>query len=98
MDKEIEEAPLWLTAYTRAKNKEYCGGEKGDIWVCGLDEDQPWCLETKCEYCSRVCYYIPGNEDLVKTDAKKICPVCALEKHGTDMPEEMKELFKKVMD
>lgn len=95
---EKTEPPLWLTALTRARNKEFLEDKKGDVWVCGLDPDQPWCEETKCEYCRRVCFYIPDNADLVKKNAKKICPVCALEKHGKDMPEDMKRLLERCLD
>lgn len=94
--KEKPEQPLWLASLTRARNKEHLGERKGDIWVCGLDETQPWCEESKCEYCGRTCYYVPGNKDLVKENAKKICPVCALEKHSEDLPEKMKEMLEKI--
>jgi len=43
MEKKKPEAPLWLAALTRAKNKAMLEGNKGDIWVCGLDSEQPWC-------------------------------------------------------
>ena len=95
---EKSEAPLWLTALTRAKNKEYAEGKKGDVWVCGLDSKQFWCKETKCFYCDRVCYYIPENSDLVKKNAKKICPVCALEKHSEDLPDDMKKMLERVVE
>ena len=97
MKKEKPETPIWLAALTRAKNKEYLKGEKGDILVCGLDSSQQWCEETKCEYCGRICYYTPDNIDLVKENAKKICPICALEKHSDDMPEEFKRIFRKIV-
>ncbi len=98
MEKEKPEAPLWLTAFTRAKNKEMLKGQKGDVWVCGLDAGQPWCEEASCEYCSRRCYYVPENYDLVKKNAKKICPACALEKHSADLPEDMKRVLRKVVE
>ena len=92
------ESPLWLASLTRAKNKEFLKGKKGDIWVCGLDAEQPWCKKTKCKYCGRECYYVPENADLVKENAKKICPACALEKHRGDISEEMKEMLKRVVE
>ena len=98
MRKEKPEAPLWLTALTRAKNKENLEGKKGDIWVCEFDSTQPWCEGTSCEYCSRKCYYVPENFDLVKKNAKKICPVCALGKHSEDIPIRMKEILEKVVE
>ncbi|MBS3098592.1 hypothetical protein J4462_00080 [Candidatus Pacearchaeota archaeon] len=94
---EKPEAPLWLTALTRAKNKEYLEGKKGEVWVCGLDPNQPWCKGTKCSDCGGDCYYVPENSDLVKKNAKKICPVCALEKHSEDLPEEMKKMLERVV-
>src|SRR3989344_1636641 len=97
MEKKKPEAPLWLATLTRAKNKAMLEGHKGDIWVCGLDSEQPWCEETKCEYCFRKCYYLPENSDLVKENAKKICPVCALEKHSKDLQEDMKMILGKVV-
>lgn len=98
MKEEKPEVPLWLAALSRAENKKHLGGKKGDIWVCGLDAGQPWCEKTNCEDCSRECYYIPENSDLVKKNAKKICPICALEKYSDDLPEDMKKLLEKVVD
>ena len=97
MEEKIE-PPLWLTALTRARNKALLEGKKGDVWVCGLDETQEWCEETRCESCGRVCYYIPENADLVKKNAKKICPYCALEKHREDIPEDMRKVLEKVVE
>jgi hypothetical protein len=97
MNKEEIDPPLWLSALTRAKNKEFTKGKKGDIWVCGLDDKQPWCKETKCEDCKRKCYYMPDNVDLVKKNAKKICPICVLEKYEKEIPEEAREVLKKAL-
>jgi len=98
LKKEKPKVPLWLNALTRAKNEEALEGKKGDIWVCGLDSNQPWCEETNCEYCNRACYYFPCNEDLVKKNAKKICPVCALEKHSDDLSEEIRRMLGGVVE
>lgn len=98
MEKELKEPPLWLSSLTRLKNKENLGNRKGDILICGLDSSQPWCKETKCEYCRRVCYYTPAHLDLVKKNAKKICPFCAFEKHNKDIPENARDILKRVIE
>ena len=94
----LPEPPLWLTTLTRVKNKELLKGKKGDIWVCGLDSSQPWCEKAQCAYCNRDCYYVPGNADLVKKKAKKICPICALEKHEKEIPKEFQDILRKVIE
>jgi len=95
---EKPEVPLRLNALTRAENKAVLDGKKGNIWVCGLDAEQPWCDETKCEYCSRKCYFVAENADLVEKNAKKICPQCALEKYGEDISDRMKRMLMKVVN
>ena len=89
-----EEPPIWLTALTRAKNKEFLGDGKGDVWVCTL-ERTPWSKKANCVYCGKDCYYTEDCLDLLKKDAKKICLGCAFEKHGEDMSEDAKKLLRR---
>ncbi len=84
-----------LVNLARQKNKEWLGGQKANIWACGMTgfkDDK----KTKCSECGGACYHERERDPkMVRKGAKKVCIRCVVTKpkYARNLNKEQRDIL-----
>lgn len=94
MKKEIIETDAKIITLTTVLNKKWLGNEKADVWICGFWEIED-SFPAKCSNCGKKVFYTTHHLEMLKDNAIKICPECALTvpKYSKGLPQQLKEVL-----
>lgn len=87
-----------IKALSRHYNKKWLEGDKADLIIGTIIRTFPKQREEICYICKRKIYLldlIEDNDDLIKKNAKPVCPKCCLEldKKEKILTEEQREML-----